>query len=85
VVGARAYQHPSTNVWQSLGAFATWEMRLTVRPTRWSEIWLRATNLLDGDQQSKYGYPEPGRELWVGARASYDGWPARRDRAGRAP
>jgi iron complex outermembrane receptor protein len=72
VIGARDYRHPASELWQSLDPYAAWDAQLTVRPTRWSTVWLRARNLLDASFESQYGFPEPGQEVWVGLRVTYD-------------
>jgi iron complex outermembrane recepter protein len=72
VVSSRSYQDPASNLWKSLDPYATWDMQLTLRPTRWSSVWLRVRNLLDANVESQCGYPEAGREMWVGLRVTYD-------------
>ncbi len=68
VVGPRDYQDPETRAWSRLPTAATWDARLDLRPAAWLELWARVTNLLDSDVQSEYGFPDPGRQVWLGAR-----------------
>jgi len=68
VVGPRDYQDPETRAWDHLPASVTWDARLELRPARWLDLWVQARNLLDADIQSEYGFPEPGRQVFLGAR-----------------
>lgn len=68
VVGPRDYQDPETRQWDRLPTSVTWDARLEVRPARWLDLWVQARNLLDADIQSEYGFPEPGRQVFLGAR-----------------
>jgi iron complex outermembrane recepter protein len=72
VVGSSSYQHPATLAWQTLDAWATWDLRLSVSPTEWCSVWVRASNLLDDNHETQYGYPDPGREIFVGMRLTYE-------------
>ncbi len=58
----------------------TLDARVVFRPLEALAIHWRATNLLDVDTQSEYGFPDPGRELWVGLEWTFgapEGDPAR--------
>ncbi len=68
VVGPRDYEDPETRQWGRLGTSASWDARIALRPTAWMDLWVRATNLLDSNHQSEYGFPDPGREVWFGVR-----------------
>lgn len=70
VVGPREYQDPETRRWGRLGTSVAWDARIDLYPAPWLGLWVRASNLLDRNDASEYGYPEPGREVWLGARFS---------------
>ena len=72
VVGHRDYQDPETRVWGRLAPFVTLHAKVEVRPAKWMRIYVRGTNLLDATIESEYGFPEPGRELWLGCRLALD-------------
>lgn len=72
VIAGQAYQSPTSGLWGELDPHARWDARLRLRP--WGElvdIWVRGANLLDSDYESQLGFPEPGRQIWVGLRARY--------------
>lgn len=71
VVGPQDFEHPETGAWGNLGAYVQWNARLSVRPLPWAEMWVAARNLLDANYQTKFGYPDPGRQVFVGLRLSY--------------
>lgn len=72
VVGSQAFQDRQLLGWGELGPYAVWGARAAALPSENVEIWIRATNLLDASYQTEYGYPDPGREIWVGLRLSLD-------------
>jgi iron complex outermembrane receptor protein len=72
VTGPRPYRDPDTTVWGTLPTCVGWDARVAARPHPAVEAWVRATNLLDSDCSTEYGFPEPGRELWVGVRLSFE-------------
>jgi iron complex outermembrane receptor protein len=71
VIGPQDFEHPETGAWGRLGPYCRWNARLSVMPVRWATIWVSAKNILDANYQTKYGYPDPGRQLFVGSRLSY--------------
>lgn len=74
VVGPQDFMHPEDpDRWGSLGSFARWDARLQVEPWSWGSVWLSLRNILDANYQTEFGFPEPGRELWVGMRLAYEG------------
>ena len=68
LTGPQKYKNPDTQRWATLGAFFTWNQRLEYRWNEHVSLWFRTTNLLDSYYQTKYGYPDPGREVWFGMR-----------------
>jgi hypothetical protein len=44
------------------------DTRIDDRPASWLALFVRATNLLDRNDTSEYGFPDPGHEVWPGAR-----------------
>jgi outer membrane cobalamin receptor len=43
------------------------------RPTAWSRVHATAANLLDAAYRTEAGYPDPGREVWVGVDLEWGG------------
>ncbi len=68
LTGPQKYKNPDTQRWAELGAYLTWNQRLEYRWDEHVSLWFRTTNLLDSYYQTKYGYPDPGREVWLGVR-----------------
>jgi len=73
VVSQRPYQDPASARWGELAVRATWDARLSVRLPGRVVLHGQVCNILDTATQSVAGYPEPGREVWVGLRARYGG------------
>jgi iron complex outermembrane receptor protein len=71
VVGASLYTDPNTLRPGSLAPYATWDLRVAVRPVAAVEFWAQVLNLLDSNHQTEYGFPDPGREFRIGARLSF--------------
>ena len=71
VVGPQHFEHPETGAWGRLGAYLRWNARLTVTPLRWVTVWVSLKNILDANYQTKFGYPDAGRQLFVGLRLAY--------------
>lgn len=69
-VGAQEFQNPDTLQWGELGAYEMVDARIDLHALRGLDVWVRGTNLTDANVQGRYSYPEPGRELFVGARAA---------------
>lgn len=78
VVGPRPYPHPASGVWEELPAHALLHLHAEVDLLPGLTLHARAQNLLDADTASQAGYPDPGRELWVGLRARYGSSPSPR-------
>ncbi|MGI5860660.1 MAG: TonB-dependent receptor [Myxococcales bacterium] len=72
VVGPQSFRNPNTGAWGRLGAYAVWDAQLKVRALPFATLLARATNLLDASYQTEFGYPDPGRQIWLGLEA---GWP----------
>lgn len=68
VVGPQAFDDYTILGLGELGTYAVWDARLEVRPHRWVTLWLRGSNLLDMNYQTRYGYPDRGIAGWLGAR-----------------
>lgn len=68
LVGPQSFENPETLRWAELGTYVVWDARLDLRPTPWLDLWAHATNVLDADYQTEYGFPSPGWEIWLGAR-----------------
>ncbi|MFH1132155.1 MAG: TonB-dependent receptor, partial [Pseudomonadota bacterium] len=70
IIGPRKYQDPNTTETATLPSYALWDARLDICPIKWVTLWIRATNLTDSSYQTKFGFPDPGRQIWVGMRIS---------------
>jgi iron complex outermembrane receptor protein len=62
----RPFLNPDTRKEDALPAFADVSLRAEARPVPTVGVWLRASNLLDTAVDSQYGFPRPGRQLFVG-------------------
>ncbi len=72
LIGPRDFMHPATGDWDRLGWLAAVDARLAFLPLRELALWLRATNVLDRNNQSEFGYPAPGWGIWLGLSVSAD-------------
>ncbi|NMB74058.1 MAG: TonB-dependent receptor [Myxococcales bacterium] len=66
LAGPIPFQHPDTMRWGELGVCAQWNARIAYHLDRWSSLWLRASNILDANYQTKFGFPEPGLQVFLG-------------------
>ncbi|HCF58015.1 MAG TPA: hypothetical protein DFS52_08490 [Myxococcales bacterium] len=73
VVGPQSFRNPNTGAWGTLGTYAVWDAQIKVRAASFATVLARATNLLDASHQTKFGYPDPGRQLWLGIEADLPG------------
>lgn len=71
-LGARPFLNPDTRKEDALPGFADVSLRLEGRPIPTVAAWLRATNLFDSPIDSQYGFPRPGRQLFVGLSVDID-------------
>lgn len=46
----------------------SWDARFEAEVRPELRAWVQVTNLLDANFQTRYGYPEPGWQLWAGLR-----------------
>ncbi len=67
VVGSQWFLNDDTLEWGSLGSYWLVDAYAAYRPTSRTTLRLRATNLLDASYQTRFGYPDPGRRLWLEA------------------
>lgn len=80
-VGGQDFQNPDTGRWGHLGAYQLFDARLEyafVPGARWTaplprdgrgdvlRAFIRAQNLADASVESRYSFPEPGRQVFVG-------------------
>jgi outer membrane receptor protein involved in Fe transport len=66
-VGAQRFLNIYTNNWGEVGGYGMLDARVDVMATRGLRLWVRGTNLADQNVQGRYGFPEAGRQLFVGA------------------
>ncbi len=71
-IGQQRYQDPDTRLWGHMGTYGELDARIDIRPAPGASIWLRATNLLDANHPSEYGFPDPGRAIVAGIRLAVD-------------
>lgn len=70
-IGARPDRDPRNLNWLELPPQLRWNLRISFYKSENAELWLAAQNLLDSMDQSSYGYPLAGRELWLGLKLSH--------------
>jgi iron complex outermembrane receptor protein len=68
ITGPRPYLDIDTGSWGRLATNTTWNVRFEGKVLSWMALWVAATNILDMNNQSEFGYPEPGRMVWAGLR-----------------
>lgn len=66
-VGEQSFQNEDTGRWGTLGGTTMFDARMDWRPVNGLRVWLRGTNLGDSNVQSRYSFPEQGRQLYLGA------------------
>jgi iron complex outermembrane recepter protein len=71
-VGSQRFQNPDTLRWGRLGGYAELDARLSFMAAQGLWLWLRGTNLTDADAEGQYSFPEPGRQVFLGAAST---WP----------
>ena len=79
--GRQRFQNTDTLHWGTLGGFFLIDTRLDVEPVDGLRLWVRGANLADANVQAHYSFPEPGRQLFLGA--SFEGPPQRNVDASR--
>ena len=72
IVGAQAFDDYTVLGLGELGPYAVWNARVSFRPVHFIELYLKGTNLLDMNYQTKYGFPDRGLLLWLGCRFIVD-------------
>ncbi|MGC4115656.1 MAG: TonB-dependent receptor [Myxococcales bacterium] len=75
-VGDQAFQNPTTLQWGTLTGYTVWDAQVEGRPWDGFALYARVTNLLDTFYQTQFGFPDPGRRIWVGLRLAFDQVPA---------
>jgi iron complex outermembrane receptor protein len=69
LAGPTPFQHPDTMRWGELGVYPRWDARVAYHIDCQSSMWIRASNVLDLDYQTRLGFPEPGFEVALGFRS----------------
>lgn len=72
-LGAQELQNPDTLAWGKLGSAYLLDARVELRPVAGLTVWARSSNLADDYVQARYSFPEPGRQIFVGASAQWPG------------
>lgn len=68
VTGPRPYVHPESGAWGSLPTSERWDVKITSDPLKWLGLSLSVRNVIDANNVSEFGFPEPGRTVWLGIR-----------------
>ena len=72
VHGERLYPEPTSGGFGVLSPYAIWDARIAVRPVSWGSVFVRASNILGTHHVTEYGFPDPGRRIWLGLDLNYD-------------
>jgi iron complex outermembrane recepter protein len=70
--GERPFVNPLTRKDERLPGFADVSLRVEWTPLPALTLWARGTNLFDASVDSQYGFPRPGRQLFLGASMQVD-------------
>ena len=71
MIGPQSFQHPLTRQLGALGGYTVTDVRIDVSTAaRWS-LYAEASNVLDSNYQTEYGFPDPGRRIWIGIRSQF--------------
>lgn len=65
-VGGQAFEHPSTLQWGTLTGYTVWDGRVEGKFWDGFSLYVRLTNIFDTFYQTEYGFPDAGRQFWVG-------------------
>lgn len=68
LTGPILFEDPESHLWRELGTTLAWDARVEGQPLPGIRLWVQVTNLLDANYQLRWGYPEPGWQIWAGAR-----------------
>ena len=71
-VDGQDFINPSSNKWDTLGGYYTVDASIYLDLWKGIRIFGMGRNLADFDYQTTNGYPEPGREVFIGVRADLD-------------
>lgn len=71
-VSEQDYPDPTDGDFQTLGEYATLDLRLAQKIVKHFELYGSIDNVLDYDYESEYGLPHRGRTLWLGLRIDLD-------------
>lgn len=66
ITGPRPVLDTDSGAWVRLGTSADWNVRVEGNVTKWMQLWLAATNIVDLNNAGGYGYPDAGRQVWAG-------------------
>jgi len=72
VHGERTYPDPDTGGFGLLSPYVIWNARIAVSPVWWGSVFVRATNIMGTHHVTEYGFPDPGRRIWLGLDLKYD-------------
>ena len=70
IVGPQAFDDYTILGLGELGSYFLWDAYASITPKKFLTLFLKATNLLDMNYQTKYGYPDRGVTLWIGVRVT---------------
>ncbi len=68
IVGPQAFDDYTILGLGELGSYYVWDAHVAFTPIDFFTVFIKGTNLLDMNYQTKYGYPDRGATLWLGVR-----------------
>jgi len=71
-VGPQAFQNPDSGLPGRLGTYRMFDARAELAAHRSLRVWVRASNLTDVLAESRFSFPENGREVFVGLASNLD-------------
>lgn len=72
IVGSQAFDDYTILGLGTLGPYAVWNAQIRYQPWPIWQVYLKGTNLLDMNYQTRYGYPDRGLTVWLGTRLTID-------------
>lgn len=71
-VGPQVFQNPDSGLPGRLGTYRMFDARAELRMHSSLRVWLRASNVTDVLAESRYSFPEAGREVFFGLASSLE-------------
>lgn len=77
-IGAQDFYNIDFARWGELGGFYMLDTRVQWYAVEGLRVWLQANNITDTNAMGQYSFPEPGRQLWLGAAFEWPDLPTKR-------